>query len=138
MVQMEARILFYYPENLGPGVIALIKHGCKIEVLDWVDEEGGTDAIWIMARTTSEPGGCQFFDWVKGIVGPLGGDVIEAGASVPLKVVRSGITGGYEFDELADGNCVVRKDGQELCIQPTIEAMRKYIDAQKALSGRST
>jgi hypothetical protein len=37
------------------------------------------------------------------------------------KIVSSGITGGYEFDEVEDGSCVVKKDGKVICVQPSHE-----------------
>ena len=33
------------------------------------------------------------------------------------KIVSSGITGGYEFDEVEDGSHVVKKDGKVICVQ---------------------
>jgi hypothetical protein len=48
-----------------------------------------------------------------------------------LKIVQQGILGGYDFDVLEDGSCIVSKDGKEICAQPSREAMRQWVDEQR-------
>jgi hypothetical protein len=79
--RMEAEILFLDPDDVGPGSAALVEHGFKVEVLDYIDDYGPT--VWIKAEVTSELGESRFLDWVHGIVEPLHGDVVEAGLSHP-------------------------------------------------------
>jgi hypothetical protein len=79
--QMEAEVLFLNPDDVNPGVAALVERDFEVEVLDWVDDYGPT--IWIKAKVTSELAENRFFDWVSSIVEPLHGDVVEAGLSNP-------------------------------------------------------
>jgi hypothetical protein len=83
---MEAEILFLEPADLGPGITELRKLGFAVELLPWVDEHEGTrlsDAIWIKAQIESELDEDRFFNWVHGIVDPLGADLLEAGLAHP-------------------------------------------------------
>ena len=74
---MEAEILFLDPNDVGPGTAALIEHGFEVEPLDWIDDFAPTS--WIIAMNDTELDQNDFFDWVRTIVGPHGGDVMEAG-----------------------------------------------------------
>ena len=47
------------------------------------------------------------------------------------KIVRSGITGGYDWDEAEDGSRIVTKNGKVICVQPSAEAMRQWVDEQR-------
>jgi hypothetical protein len=84
-----------------PGIVALIKHGFDVEVLDdsieywggFLDKEW-TRKIHIQARITIEideetpdPQG-DFLDGVGDIVEPFGGDPIEAGFADPRERYR--------------------------------------------------
>jgi hypothetical protein len=79
--RMEAEILFLNPNFVNPGVAALIELDFEVEVLDWIDPHGPT--VWIKAYITSELDEYKFLDWMLSIVGPLGGDVVEAGLADP-------------------------------------------------------
>jgi hypothetical protein len=81
--QMEAEILFLNPDHLNPCVAALVERDFEVEVLDWIDDYGPT--IWIKAKATSELTAGHFLDWVSSIVGPLHGDVVEAGLCDPAE-----------------------------------------------------
>jgi hypothetical protein len=76
--KMQAEILFLNPNDLNPATAELVKLGFDVEFLDdWIDDEG--PAVWIVAWTLTELDQSSFFDWVKGIVELVGGDVVEAG-----------------------------------------------------------
>jgi hypothetical protein len=82
MNRMAAEILFLNPDDVNAGVAALVERGFEVKVLDWIDPYGPT--IWIDARVTTDVGEDRFLDWAQEVVGPLGGDVIEAGLDTPL------------------------------------------------------
>ena len=85
--RMVAEILFLDPNDVSSGSAALMELGFTVEVLDWVDECGPT--VWIRAEIQSELGQDQFLDWVSSIVGPLLGDVAEAGFADPPATTES-------------------------------------------------
>ena len=74
-----AEVLFLNPDNVNAGIAALEQHGFTTEILTWIDPFGPT--IWVHAfiSTDDEAG---LLDLVQGIVGRLGGDVVEAGLAV--------------------------------------------------------
>ena len=89
---MQAEILFLDPNDVAPGIAALLVEGFNVERLDWVDPYGPT--VWVMARIDSDriPDDCnlfppeppdRFFEWVVNIIAPLNGDVVEAGFAHP-------------------------------------------------------
>jgi hypothetical protein len=76
--EMTAEILFRNPDDRDAAIPTLVGHGLKITRLDdWVDECGPT--VWILASSVSELDQNAFFDWINGVVDPLGGDVVVAG-----------------------------------------------------------
>jgi hypothetical protein len=82
--RMETDVMFLDPNDVNEGSAALIEHGFDVEVLegdDWIDPYG--PAVWIRARITTDVAEDRFLDWVMSIVGPLNGDVSEAGLSCP-------------------------------------------------------
>jgi hypothetical protein len=54
------------------------------------------------------------------------------------KIVRSGITRGYEWDEAEDGSRVVMKDGKVICVQPSPEAMMQWVNEQSVQRRRDS
>jgi hypothetical protein len=78
--RMAAEIIFLDPADMNPTIAELTELDFDIELLDdWIDDEG--PAVWIRATILTELEAAAFFDWVKTIVKPLGGDVVEAGSS---------------------------------------------------------
>ena len=89
--RLVAEIIFLDPAGLNPAIAELAEFDFDIEVLDdWIDDEG--PAMWILATVFSELDASAFLDWVKTIINPLGGDVIEAG-SVRLRAQARGQPG---------------------------------------------
>lgn len=87
--EMQTEILFDNPDDMKAGKAELIRRGFKVEVLDWVDPEGGP-YVWVMAYIDvdyADQG--RFLDWVKGL--RLGGDVIEAGHSIRTRRQRGAL-----------------------------------------------
>ena len=80
---MYAEILWLDPNDVEPGVAALVAQGFNVERLDWVDPYGPT--VWVMAWITSNrvPDTDRFLDWTMNIVEPFNGDVVQAGFGVP-------------------------------------------------------
>jgi hypothetical protein len=77
-----AEILFLNPNDLDAARPKLAELGFEVEVLTgWVDPHGPTK--WILARALSELEPSDWFNWVSGVVEPLGGDVVEAGFEHP-------------------------------------------------------
>lgn len=81
---MQAEICFEGPEQMNAAMPALAALGFEIDVLDWT-YPCGTPAVWIKAKIDTELDDSRFFDWINGIVGPLG-FVVEAGLSTPTHV----------------------------------------------------
>jgi hypothetical protein len=79
--KMEAEILFHDPDDVNPGVAALVELGFEVKVLDYIDPYGPT--VWIRAWTITELDASAFFDWVQSIVEPLQGWLYEAGRADP-------------------------------------------------------
>jgi len=78
---MQAEVILLDPNDVSSGKTALNLRGFKVEVLDWIDDDG--PAFWIKARISTELDELSFFRWVKNIVSPSHGDVVEAGAIGP-------------------------------------------------------
>ena len=78
--RLIAEIIFIDPADMNRTVVELIDRDFDVEVLDWIDDEG--PAVWILASTLTELDASGFFDRVKTIVEPLGGDVLEAGGTM--------------------------------------------------------
>jgi hypothetical protein len=139
--QMSAEILYYHPEDLGPGIVKLRDRGFKIEISDLIDDdevEGRlSDSVWLTCRIASELSGLQFFHWVSNLIEP-GGDLIEAGAEVPSPVVRTEVISGYDVDVQADGDCNIRIGDKQFCSHLSIADARAWIDAQIAKQGGAT
>lgn len=73
-----AEIIFGNPADMHPTIAELVKRDFAVRFLeDWYDEYSA--AVWILATASSELDQSAFFDSVKAIVEPLGGDVVEAG-----------------------------------------------------------
>ena len=80
--RMIAEIIFLDPADMNPAIAGLIELDFDVEVLDdWIDDDG--PAVWILASTLIELDDSAFFDWVKTVVEPLGGFVVEAGYAAP-------------------------------------------------------
>jgi hypothetical protein len=47
------------------------------------------------------------------------------------KIVSSGITGGYHFDEAEDGTYTIMEDGKVICVQPSFKAMMEWVNEQR-------
>ena len=76
--RVVAEIIFLDPADMNPAVAKLIELDFDVEVLDdWIDDDG--PAVWILVSTLTELDDSAFFDWVKTVVEPLGGFVVEAG-----------------------------------------------------------
>ena len=77
---MQAEIMFLDADDVGAGITALRDRGCHVELLLTRDpcrhDPCGTSAIWL--RVTVAHCDEELFDWIQGIVEPLGGDVLEA------------------------------------------------------------
>jgi hypothetical protein len=43
------------------------------------------------------------------------------------KIIRSGRIGCYDFHQIADGSCVIKRHGFLICVQPSAEAMRQWV-----------
>jgi hypothetical protein len=71
---------FLSADDVGAGITALRDRGCHVELLLTRDpcrhDPCGTSAIWL--RVTVAHCEEELFDWIQGIVEPLGGDVLEA------------------------------------------------------------
>ena len=78
--RMIADIMFYDPNDVNPGSAALIEHGFDVEVRDDMIDDY-SPAVWIWARITTDVAEDRFLHWVQSIVGPMHGDVSEAGLS---------------------------------------------------------
>ena len=79
--KMIAQVIFLNPNDLSRGVLETIEHDFDLEYLDdLIDDDG--PAVWINARTFSELDDLSFLHWVQTIVGPVGGDVLEAGLAM--------------------------------------------------------
>jgi hypothetical protein len=75
---MQAEIIFLNPDDLTPATAKLIESDFDVEFLDdWFDDDG--PAVWIYARTVSDLDPSSFFDFVKALIEPVGGDVVQAG-----------------------------------------------------------
>jgi hypothetical protein len=72
----QAVILFCEEDQdgVGAGINALREQGCDVELLPHRDVY--SDAIWL--KITAAPRLGDFSGWVRGIVEPHGGDVIES------------------------------------------------------------
>jgi hypothetical protein len=81
---MEAEILFLQPRHVAPATAALTELGLQVEKLDFVDPYGPT--VWLRVLGASELDEHSWFDWIHRFVGPLGGDLVEAGLSHPPQV----------------------------------------------------
>jgi hypothetical protein len=80
--RMEAEILFHDWDAENRGSAALLEHDFAVEVLlDRIDDY--SPAVWINTKVASELAEDRFFDWVQSIVGPLRGEVLEAGVCGP-------------------------------------------------------
>jgi hypothetical protein len=44
-----------------------------------------------------------------------------------MKTRNSGITGGFDYDEMEDGSCIISKDGVIVSTQPSLAAMRQWV-----------
>jgi hypothetical protein len=75
--QILAQVMFLNPNDLNRGSAELIEHDFDVEPDDLIDDY--SPAVWVNARTLSELDNSGFFNWVRTIVEPLGGDVLEAG-----------------------------------------------------------
>jgi hypothetical protein len=79
MMKMMAEILFLDPCDVKPAIAELSELGFEVEVFDdLIDPYGPT--VWIEVTGESGLDEKQFFKWISRFVGPLGGDVVEAGA----------------------------------------------------------
>jgi hypothetical protein len=81
MTAMDAEIIFSDPDDVNLAVAELIDADFTVEVLDWIDDD--SRSVWITAQTITELDDGDFFYWVKRIVDPLGGWVVEAGHKHP-------------------------------------------------------
>jgi hypothetical protein len=75
---MQAEIIFIETDDINPVVEKLLELDYDLEILNW-DFGDGDATSTITATAITELGEFAFFDHVQTIVGPLGGDVIEAG-----------------------------------------------------------
>lgn len=76
--RMYAQVMFLDPNDLARGCAELIE--CDFEIVhleDWIDPY--SSAVWINAWTLSELDDHSFFRWIRTIVEPVGGEVLEAG-----------------------------------------------------------
>ena len=77
--RMMAEIIFGNPADMHPAIAGLVGRDFTVRFLDeWFDDEGLGPHVWILAFTNRSDQSA-FFDSVKAIIEPLGGDVIEAG-----------------------------------------------------------
>lgn len=75
---MMAELIFANPNQMHPARIELVKRGFKVRFLeDWFDQHG--PHVWLLATIACELDQSAFYDWMRAIVEPLGGDVLEAG-----------------------------------------------------------
>ena len=82
--RMQAEIIFIETDDIDPVVEKLLELDYDPEILNW-DFGDGDPTSTIAATTITDLDEFAFFDHVQTIVGPLGGDVIEAGlVSSPL------------------------------------------------------
>jgi hypothetical protein len=78
LTRMDAEVLFHDPADVNPAIAELIERDFDVQVLeDLIDECG--PAVFVLAVVISELDVDAFFDWVKAIVDPLGGEVTQAG-----------------------------------------------------------
>ena len=82
MIHATCEVIFLRPADLRSAIPELMELDFDVEVLeDWIDDEG--PARWILASIYTELDLFGFLDWVKPIVEPLGGDVMEVGLHRP-------------------------------------------------------
>ena len=63
---------------MTPAIADLIEIDFDVEVLDdWIDDT--SPAVWILAKIVNRLGDFAFFEWMRTIVEPLGGDLVETG-----------------------------------------------------------
>ncbi len=74
---MIAEICFPHQNDLHAAMPKLAEFDFDIEVLDWMDDDGG--ALWVLASSLTELDQSGFLDFVNGIVDPFNGFVVEAG-----------------------------------------------------------
>ena len=74
--RMYAEIIFLGDNTVGPVAERLRELGFDLEILDWPGEDPTST---ITAFIATPLGAFAFYDHVQAIVGPLGGDVMEAG-----------------------------------------------------------
>jgi hypothetical protein len=72
---LKAEVIFHRDACVGAGITALRESGCDVALLPQRDP--WSTAIWLRISVAEKCDG-SFFDWVQGIVEPLGGDVLEA------------------------------------------------------------
>jgi hypothetical protein len=77
LCNMVAEVIFHNPNDVAPATATLIELDCAVEVLDLIDDF--SPAVWVLVRTVSRLSDFAFFDWIHGILEPLGGYLLEAG-----------------------------------------------------------
>jgi hypothetical protein len=76
--RMSAELLFHNPAHVNPAIAELIERNFDFQVHeDMIDECG--PAVFILVTVISELDVSAFFGWVKTIVEPFDGEVLEAG-----------------------------------------------------------
>jgi hypothetical protein len=74
----SAEIIFINTDDPGPVIQKLLEIDYDVEVLKWDWHNGTKPDTTVTVSTITELDASTFFDHVQAIVGPLGGDVIEA------------------------------------------------------------
>lgn len=76
--RISAEIIFLNTDDPDPVIQKLLEIGYNFEVLRWDRHDGAKPDTTITASTITELDAFAFAYHVQAIVGPLGGDVIEA------------------------------------------------------------
>jgi hypothetical protein len=84
--RLGGEIIFYDVNDVSAGIAALIANGCEAEIIPHRFDEAGTSAVWVTVAITKCEG--DLFDKLQSIVGPLGGDVLEADITTAVNIKR--------------------------------------------------
>ena len=78
MIRATCEVIFLRPADLSSAIPELETLDFDVEILDdWVDDHG--PAQWALVSARTELDLLAFFDLMKTVVEPLGGDAIEVG-----------------------------------------------------------